>query len=873
MPASRSPSDPAWLFDDTVGDAARAPLAEVLSHLPGVAAIAFDTELRLQLAEGSAMAAAGYTTATVRGRRLGDVIPADACAVLEPHYAAVLRGEHRTFEYDTVVDAGVFGVVAGPVRGEGGRIVGGLALMVEITDRVIGTRRLAEAEAHYRLLAETSTDIISLHDLAGTYVWISPSVRSALGYAPAEVVGRTPFDFVHADEADEVAGLLGALAAGTDTGVATFRARHADGSYVWIESLARAIRDPADGEVREIRVASRDVTARKALEQAERDAHEELRRRLAQTAALARLGEQAIEERDPFRLAEAAVRAVAETLEVPMSTIVELDGATGVLRASVGVEAGLLGTTVLELGDRERALDLVADGPVVLDDPAREAGVTARGLRGKGLRATAAVLVGDRESPWGLLTAHTCEPRGFDVHDQDFLRSMAHVVADALERHRAEEAARYEQLHDRLTGLPNRALLVDRLTHALARRTEAPASRIAVLVLNLDEFKLVNDSLGHEAGDELLGQVGPRLREVLRPQDTVARVSGDSFAVLCEEVRDEADALLVAERILAAFTRPFVIARGVQHFVAATVGVVVSAGGHGADDLLRDADAAMYRAKDAGRGRYELFDPIMRQRAVTRLRIEGELRRALDQGELLLHYQPIRALPGHRLAGVEALVRWDHPERRLVPPGEFIPVAEASGLVVPVGTWVLREACRQLAAWQRDHPSSASMRLTINLSARQVARQELVMIVREAIESNGLDPARIGLEITEGLLMQDSPIVAATLRGLKDLGVRLILDDFGTGYSSLSYLKRFPIDQIKIDRSFVSGIAEPGDDRAIVEAIVGMADALGLDVIPEGVETAEQLAVLEDLRCGFAQGFLLGRPMPPGELAALLPAG
>jgi EAL domain-containing protein (putative c-di-GMP-specific phosphodiesterase class I) len=255
---------------------------------------------------------------------------------------------------------------------------------------------------------------------------------------------------------------------------------------------------------------------------------------------------------------------------------------------------------------------------------------------------------------------------------------------------------------------------------------------------------------------------------------------------------------------------------------------------------------------------------------VTRLRIEGQLRRALTEDQLRLHFQPIWSLPDREVAGVEALVRWEHPERGLVPPGEFIPIAEASGLIVPVGTWVLREACRQLGEWRRRHPAAADLRLTINLSARQVAQPNLVELVREAVAANDLDPGQLGLEITERLLLQDCEAIGDTLRSLKDLGVRLVLDDFGTGYSSLSYLKRFPLDDLKIDRSFVAGIDEPGDDRAIVGAIVGMAGALGLGVIPEGVETEAQLAVLEELGCTRAQGFLLAAPLPPERLEALL---
>jgi diguanylate cyclase (GGDEF)-like protein/PAS domain S-box-containing protein len=872
VPAPGSPLDLAPLFGSDAAAASLPSIDHVLAHVPGVAVVAFDRDLRLVFAEGPAVSAVGFVTEAVRGRHLTEVVIPEARPILLPHAEAVLRGEPRRFEYECLVSEVACGVVAGPVHDDAGLILGGVALIIDITERLDDVQRLAEAEAHFRLLAETSTDVISLHDLDGTYRWISPSVRATFGYEPGELVGRTAFDFVHPEDAPGVITLLDALTRDTDTGVTTFRTLHADGSHVWVESSVRAIRDAATGQVTELRVASREIGARMVLERAERDANAELRRRLAQTAALARLGEFAVEERDPQRVMEAATEAVAETLEVPLTSVVQLDEQGGIGRAGVGWDAGLVGTRTVRTDElHSETLDLIAAGPLVLDDPAVETGAVVESLRTHGVQSTIAVLIGERERPWGLLSAHTREPRDFDAHDRDFLQSMAHVVADSIERHRAEEAARYEALHDRTTGLPNRALLVDRLSQALTRRREPNAGRVGVFFLDLDDFKLVNDSLGHEAGDDLLHQVGPRLQEVLRPRDTVARFGGDSFAVLCEEVRDEADALCLAERLIGAFSRPFLIAQGVQHFVTASIGVVVAAGGECPEDLLRDADAAMYRAKDAGRSRYELFDPIMRQRALTRLRIEGELRRALRDEELRLHFQPIWSLPGRSLAGVEALVRWEHPERRLVPPGEFIPVAEASGLIVPLGCWVLREACRQLAEWTRRYPESAELRMTINLSAKQVARPELLVVVKEAVEQHGIDPSRIGLEITEGLLMQDSASVFATLAGLKELGVRLILDDFGTGYSSLSYLKRFPIDQLKIDRSFVDGIATPGDDRAIVEAIVGMARALGLDVIPEGVETEEQLAVLESLGCDYAQGFLLGRPMPPEQLAELLP--
>jgi EAL domain-containing protein (putative c-di-GMP-specific phosphodiesterase class I)/GGDEF domain-containing protein len=378
---------------------------------------------------------------------------------------------------------------------------------------------------------------------------------------------------------------------------------------------------------------------------------------------------------------------------------------------------------------------------------------------------------------------------------------------------------------------------------------------------------MINESLGHGAGDAVLSEVGPRLTSALRPGDTIARFAGDTFAVVCEEIVDETHAQRLAERVGNAFARPFVLGED-QLFVTARVGVVLSSGTESPEDLLRDADAALYRAKESGR-RYELFDPRLRERAIARLRTESDLRRALARDELVLQYQPYWNLPERSLAGVEALVRWNHPERGMVSPGEFIPIAEESGLVVPLGTWVLREACRQLATWQRAHPAARDLKLRVNLSARQVSQPGLVDLVALALHDHGVAADSLGLEITEGLLMQDSEAVAATLRGLKDLGVGLVLDDFGTGYSSLSYLQRFPIDQLKIDRSFVFALEEREESRAIVHAIVGMAHALGLGVVPEGVETEEQLATLIEMGCEFAQGFLLARPLDPAAVAAL----
>jgi diguanylate cyclase (GGDEF)-like protein/PAS domain S-box-containing protein len=455
--------------------------------------------------------------------------------------------------------------------------------------------------------------------------------------------------------------------------------------------------------------------------------------------------------------------------------------------------------------------------------------------------------------------------------DSDFLQAVAHILASATERDRYEEQMRHDGLHDALTGLPNRTLLLDRLRQALAR-ARRDGSRVAVIFLDLDNLKVLNDSLGHQAGDQLLRAIGPRLRRELRGTDTVARFGGDEFAVVCSDVTDEHHGAAIAERLVRAFEAPFVV-DGEERFGSASVGVVITdpQAPREPEELLSDADAAMYRAKERGRGRAEVFDAGLRARITARLSVERDLRRALDgEGRLWVAYQPYYRLPGRSLAGVEALVRWDHAARGNLAPAEFIPVAEESGLVVPLGAHVLREACAQVARWRRETPYT-DLRLTVNVSARQMASPDFVGTVQEVLADTGLEPDSLGLEITEGLLLEETPATALTIEMLQTLGVRLLLDDFGTGYSSLRYLQRYALDGLKVDRAFVAGLGEAGDgDGAIVDAIVGMARALGMAVIPEGVETEAQLARLAALGCDHAQGFLLSRPLPADELEALL---
>nr|MDP9478110.1 EAL domain-containing protein [Actinomycetota bacterium] len=442
---------------------------------------------------------------------------------------------------------------------------------------------------------------------------------------------------------------------------------------------------------------------------------------------------------------------------------------------------------------------------------------------------------------------------------------------DVAERKALEERLEHQAFHDPLTGLPNRALFQDRLEHALARAGRDDGA-VAVLFLDLDDFKVVNDSLGHEAGDKLLVEVAGRLRGCLRPGDTAARLGGDEFAVLLEGAAGEGEALRVADRIGDALKTPVPLgARGSHEARAnASVGVALGRSGQRAGDLLRDADVAMYGAKARGKARHELFDPAMNERATSRLEAENGLRRAIGRGEIVPFFQPKVSLASGEVVGMEALARWEDPERGLVLPAEFIGLAEETGLIVPMGEAVLREACRRAAAWRDERPSAEPVAVWVNLSPRQFHGADVVGRVSSVLEETGLEARCLGLEITEGVAMDDAESTIETLGRLKGLGVRLAIDDFGKGFSSLNYVKRFPVDCLKIDRSFVSGICERPEDLAIAQAVITLGHSLGMEVVAEGVETAEQLDLLRGLGCDHAQGYHLARPMSAEESSAFL---
>ena len=441
-------------------------------------------------------------------------------------------------------------------------------------------------------------------------------------------------------------------------------------------------------------------------------------------------------------------------------------------------------------------------------------------------------------------------------------------LLDITARREAEEQLRHQAFHDALTGLANRALFTNRVEHALVLRSRSARAEVAVLLLDLDDFKSVNDTLGHAAGDTLLRGVGVRLRDSLAPSYTVARLGGDEFAILIEEVAGPASAVDAAERVVASLQKPFEL-EGREVFVSASVGIAL---GTVADDLLRAADVAMYRAKASGKAQYVMYMPTMAEDLVGRLELVAELRRARRE-EFVVHYQPLVDLESRAVVGVEALVRWEHPTRGLLPPGEFIPLAEETGKIVDIGAWVLAEACGQVARWRTETQGAAELTLNVNVSTRQVRPGILVECVRAALTESGLPPESLTLELTESVLARRHEELRAVLTDVAALGVRLALDDFGTGYSSLSLLQELPVHTLKVDRSFVSALDEDVTRQGFVQAIVDLAHTLDVALVAEGMETAAETTELRRLGCRAGQGFHFAPPLEPAEVGELLVAG
>jgi diguanylate cyclase (GGDEF)-like protein/PAS domain S-box-containing protein len=734
---------------------------------------------------------------------------------------------------------------------------------------------LATGGQDFRRLVERLPVIVYTAELGenGCWRYVSPQVEEILGYRPEEFV-RNPglwASLLHPEDREwVVASENEEYLRNRDTsGGIEYRMHRRDGEVVWMHD--EAVLEADEDEVPIWHGVLYDVSKRKRAEG-------ELQRSLSQQAVVARLGERALQNGDPQELMEIATELIRKVEGIHSACIWELDRDGRRLNLRAGLEEAAVGAgrRVSASRDSHAGAALDTGTHAVVGDWEQETGHTMPPvLRAFGAASSLAVVIDGKNRPFGVLDVHAIERHRFSAKDVPFVQAAANVLADAIERHNADQALRYRVLHDALTGLPNRLSFVDSLGESLAKAAIS-GSPVGILFLDLDHFKLINDSLGHHAGDALLRAVAPRLRSHLRPGDIVARFGGDEFGVLIDRLADEGEAMAIADRVAAAFAQPFAI-DGVEHFVSASIGVAVAGGARerpvNAELLIRDADAAMYRAKEGGRSRCVLFDAEMRAAAVKRLEIERDLRQAIEGDELALHYQPVVNLRTGEINGLEALVRWRHPERGMLDPGEFVSIAEDNGMIEPIGRWVQERACRQALSWQQLRPDARPLDVAVNLSARQAAHRDLPSVVEEVLARTGLDPVHLRLEITESVLIDESATATISLEALSELGVRLVLDDFGTGYSSLAYLNRFPFDALKIDRSFIEALGIEQEATAIVEAIIGMARGLSLEVIAEGVESEVQLFELQRLGCDFAQGHLFHAAMPEREVSRLIAEG
>lgn len=811
--------------------AAERAFSASLVECHGDGVFAFDTSWRFTLWNPRMEATTGVAEEAVIGRHALDVLPflretgEDAC------FEAALSGQTVTMspQSNHFGDAGQDGhyeSLYSPLRDETGAVFGGLCVVRDVTARVQTEAALRAAETRYRSLVEKLPVVVYLasHDVMASTCYISPRVEEMLGYTPEEYRATAEFWFelVHPDDRELVrAAMHEAVSTGKPFSL-EYRKIARDGRVVWVRDEAVQVAGE-DGQAPYWQGVNVDITERRTAEAAFEVERELLLALMNNVPDLVYFKDR---ESRFLRLNEPTARALG--CETPSDAIGKTDA------------------------------DFFDLGPEWIEEEQRV-------LRHGGTIVNRLVQhsAEDGHRIWVLNTKVPVRNASGDVI------GLIGLGRDVTELKELEERMAHQAFHDPLTGLPNRTLFMDRLQHAL---TGAPRrdENVAVLFLDLDGFKLVNDSHGHEAGDALLVSVARRLSTRLRASDTLSRLGGDEFGAILEGITSIAEAEQVAERMLRALDAPFMV-RGKEIFVGASIGVALSrAETSGPNDLLREADVALYQAKAAGRRSVVVFRRDMAMAIAERVSLESELHGAAERGELRVLYQPIIDLQTERIRGVEALLRWNHPQRGQIAPAEFIPVAEETGLIVPIGRWVLREACRDAAAWQPADPEEPRFRVNVNLSARQLRDSRLVESVRHALQDAGLPASALELELTEHSLLDDGTATREMLSGLQSLGVGLAIDDFGTGYSSLGYLRHLPVTTLKMDRVFVGGLGSQGGGDAIVEAIVALAHALKLQVTAEGIERSEQLEQLQAIGCDHGQGFLFARPLEAAAVSEWL---
>jgi diguanylate cyclase (GGDEF)-like protein/PAS domain S-box-containing protein len=766
----------------------------------------------------------GYTAAEAIGTHNDILVPDDRRIEADHLLTAVTNGKsiNNLLTLRRRKDGTLIHVVvtASPLYDVAGEIVGVSKVAGDLTELIETRDALARSEERFRSLVQRSSDVAIVIDREGIITYASPA-SERFGYAPEDLIGTPSRDLVHPADLERHRDAVDETVRRVGSATVEWRVRRADGSYCWVEEAFTDLHDvPAVGGW----VANmRDITDRRNAEDARVEAEERYRQGFERSA----FGLGVLDLDHTFTSVNPALaELLGQTPERligrrPLEFLhpTESDG------ARLGIERLLSGD--LAFYKREHRM-VRPDGSIV------------------------SVLI-----DMTLVRESDGDPSYYFVQ-----------VRDITDRKRAEEALAHQALHDDLTHLPNRLLLVDRLALSLAR-AERTGSHVAVLFLDLDRFKLVNDGLGHVVGDQLLVEVAARLTRSIRASDTVARFGGDEFVIVREDIADVTEAVEFAERIVAVLHEPIALS-GRELYATTSVGIALGGSDSSAEQLLRDADAAMYRAKDLGRARIELFSHELQQQVAARLDLETALRQAIDRDELELLYQPIVRLADGRVVGAEALLRWHRAGHGVVLPSDFIQIAEETGMIVPIGTWALEHALAELRALTRLHDDLDWPLLAVNLSALQLRLPTSLEMVRDAIRSSGVDPSMLSLEITESALMDDIETSARAMHALRELGVKLAVDDFGTGYSSLAYLKRLPVDCLKIDRSFIAGLPSDPHDRSITEAIITLGRSLGLTIVAEGVETVEQWIALDELGCTVGQGFLWSPPIPASSFAPLI---
>jgi diguanylate cyclase (GGDEF)-like protein/PAS domain S-box-containing protein len=791
----------------------------------------------------------GYTTAEAVGRQIRILCPTseheDEVARILARVASGERIDHfettRRRKDGSVIDVSV---TISPIHDSRGEVAGASTVARDITERKRAADALAEAEQRFRGAFEESPIGIVMLDRRLGVLRVNDALCRLLGRDAAQIVGRSILEFTHPDDVAPSRAWNESRSRGNVLAPLVKRYVRPDGSIVEVQVTTTALVEPHDSEPYFFSQLQ-DVTERRCAER--------------QNAVIADLGRRALGCADVVALMDEAVRSVREILATTLCIIARCS-ADGAVRL-VAADGESLGWTIGPGYPTQTAYTLQVGKPVVSDDLLSETRFsTPPTVLERGMRRSVSVPVPDRSGSRHVILAHLpAGLRRFTDDDVRFVEAVAHVVAGALDRAAAEDELRRRALEDPLTGLANRALLSSQLETEL-RHARRLHNRVCVLALDLDRFKIINDTLGHSAGDVLLLKVAARLAGCMREEDLIARPGGNEFTVIATRTATDHAIAEVAQRLIDAVIDPFEL-DGREVFITASVGVAVS--DHGSEtpeELLRDADAAMYRAKEQGGGRYEIFDVTLRHHLVQRMAIEADLRHAIERSELELYYQPLIDLTDERVVGFEALLRWRHPERGMIAPDQFIQIAEETRLIIPIGSWVLQTVCAQLAQWPQQ------IHVAANLSALQIT-PELTLEVQRQLAQHRVAPDRLVLEITESLVLDPStkPIVTS----LRALGIKLALDDFGTGYSSLGSLQRFPLDLLKLDRTLISSLDEP-KGVAVIRAAIELGNALGVDVIAEGIETPTQLATLRNLKCPLGQGYLFARPLPLTEAQQLI---